>query len=44
MLTKGLYETSHGRGFTVNGSLPKNMPSILTTRFLNVDPAHQSPL
>lgn len=31
-------------GITVNWSLPKNIPSISTTRFLNVDPANQSPL
>lgn len=26
----------------LNGSLPKNMLSILTTTFVNVDPAHNS--
>ena len=39
---KGLYKQSRACGIQVNGSLLKNTPSILTTRFLNADTNHQS--
>lgn len=38
---KGLCKSSSECSIAVNGSLPKKMPSIFTTRFLAVDPAHQ---
>ena len=37
---QGPYEPNSERSIRVNGSLPKNIPSVLTSRFLNVDPVH----
>ena len=35
---QGPYEPSSERSIKVNGSLPKNIPKVLTSRFFNVDP------
>ena len=34
------YEPSSERSIKVNGSLPKNILSVLTSIFFNVDPVH----